>query len=362
MKILIADDDLISLKLLRNSLQAAGFSVTVAHDGQHALDLYQQHRFRFVITDWEMPGLSGLDLCRAIRRDSDHAYVYVILLTSHSSSEQMVEGMSAGADDFIVKPYKEPELLVRVRAGQRIIQLETREMVIFSMAKLAESRDPETGRHLERVQQYSLALTRRLALRPRYCHLIDDEFIRLVYETSPLHDIGKVGIPDSVLLKPGRLNDDEFNIMKTHTLIGAETLDASLQYNPDARFLQVARDIAVAHHERFDGTGYPYGLKGEAIPLAARIVALADVYDALTSKRVYKEAYSQLLARQLILQEAGAHFDPEIVAAFQDIEQEFAQIYLRLREERVERPTLPPISPIDPLQYLAPTSLTHSPG
>jgi putative two-component system response regulator len=160
--------------------------------------------------------------------------------------------------------------------------------------------------------------------------------VRNVYQTSPLHDIGKVGIPDSVLLKPGRLTDDQFEIMKTHTLIGAQTLDAALRQNPSARFLQVARDIALYHHERFDGRGYPHGVVGEAIPLAARIVALADVYDALTSKRVYKAAYSHLVARDIIEQESGTHFDPVIVAAFLAVEQEFIRIYESLREDAAE--------------------------
>ena len=226
MQILIADDDFIALELLRNALEESGFEVTTARDGREALDLFERGRFRLVITDWEMPRMTGLELCRAVRERSDHGYVYQILLTSHATSEDIVEGMSAGADDFIVKPFKMAELLVRVRAGQRILSLETRELVIFAMAKLAESRDPETGKHLERVQRYARLLCLQLAHESKYSSEIDHEFIRHVYQTSPLHDIGKVGIPDTVLLKPGRLSDDQFEIMKTHTLIGAETLDA----------------------------------------------------------------------------------------------------------------------------------------
>jgi putative two-component system response regulator len=333
MNILIADDDIIALEILRNALEENGHQVTTATNGLEALETLEAKDIRFVITDWEMPELNGVDLCRAVRRSGAKGYTYVILLTSRGKSEEIVEGMSAGADDFIVKPFNAAELLVRVRAGQRILALETRDVAILALAKLAESRDSDTGKHLERVQRYSLALSQKLAKNSRFADLMDDEFIRLVYQTSPLHDMGKVGIPDSVLLKPGRLSDQEFEIMKSHAAIGAATLDAALKLHPEARFLQVARDIAAAHHERWDGTGYPRQLAGEAIPLAARIVALADVYDALTSKRVYKAAFSPMVARGIIESESGTHFDPDVVAAFLEAEEEFTAIFKSLSED-----------------------------
>lgn len=332
MKILIVDDDAISRELLRHALEDAGYEVVMARDGDEALQRFENERIRFVITDWEMPGLSGLELCRRIRRRSLHGYVYLILLTGRSMSREIVEGMSAGADDFIVKPYHGPELLVRVRAGERILSLETRELLIFSLAKLAESRDPETGKHLERVQNYSRLLAQELAANPRFAGIVDDEFVQLVFQTSPLHDIGKVGIPDGILLKPGRYSDDEFELMKAHTTIGAETLDAALAQCPGARFLKVAREIALSHHERFDGRGYPQGLRGEEIPLSARIVAVADVYDALTSRRVYKEAFSHHVARAAILKDSGTHFDPDVVDAFLGVEAQFIEIRNNLFE------------------------------
>ncbi len=337
MKILIVDDDPIALELLRHALENSGYEVESASDGAAALRRVDREGFRFVITDWEMPGMGGVELCRKIRSRSLNGYVYLILLTSHGRSDEIVEGMSAGADDFVVKPFHPAELVVRVRAGQRILSLESRETVIFALAKLAESRDPETGKHLERVQQYARALAQRLTHHPIYGDEVDGEFVRLVYQTSPLHDIGKVGIPDSVLLKPGRLSDQEFAIMKTHAAIGAATLEAALLRNPQARFLQMARDIAAAHHERWDGEGYPNGLVGEEIPLAARIVAVADVYDALTSKRVYKEASGHLVARNIIVNESGSHFDPVVVEAFLEVEQEFIDIGLALAEQAAEQ-------------------------
>ncbi len=186
--------------------------------------------------------------------------------------------------------------------------------------------DPETGSHLERTRSYCRLLAQEMANEPRFSGIVDEEFIALIYTTSPLHDIGKVGIPDHVLLKPDRLDDREFAIMKTHTSIGAETLQAALSQCPNARFLQMALDIAIAHHEKFDGSGYPHGLAGESIPLAARIMAVADVYDALRSKRPYKYAFSHEVARAIILRGAGTHFDPSVVEAFKRGEARFLEV------------------------------------
>jgi len=204
--------------------------------------------------------------------------------------------------------------------------LRSQELTIFALAKLAESRDSETGAHLERVQSYTRVLAEDLAGLPKFMDRIDPEFLRLIYLTSPLHDIGKVSIPDCVLLKPGRLDKREFEIMKTHAAEGARTLRAALRQHPEARFLQMALDIAASHHERFDGTGYPAELSGESIPLCARIFSVADVYDALVSKRVYKEAFSDLVSRDIILQGRGEQFDPDVVDAFGRSESQLLEI------------------------------------
>ncbi len=219
------------------------------------------------------------------------------------------------------------------RAGERLLALETRDVAIFALAKLAESRDPETGAHLERVRRYSRALAEELGSQAKFRQEIDDKYVTLIYLTSPLHDIGKVGIPDCVLLKPTKLTDEEFAVMKTHADLGARTLDAALKEYPGAKFLEIARDIAATHHERFDGTGYPAKLKGDDIPLCGRIVALADVYDAMTTKRVYKEAFSHQVARDIIVKESGSHFDPNIVEAFVRREAQFIDIARQYREE-----------------------------
>jgi len=333
-RILVVEDDDISADLIVHALTRAGYTVETAADGHEALEILRQGHCRLVISDWSMPHLSGIDLCRLVRAADWDGYIYFILLTSHSAPNEIVEGLSAGADDFIVKPFNPDELIVRVRAGQRILSLETREMAIFALAKLAESRDPETGHHLERVRRYSCTLAQYLARTPKYRGQIDSDYIRLIYQTSPLHDIGKVAIPDCVLRKAGHLSDAEFAVMKTHTMHGAETLDAALERFPEASFLKVARDIAATHHERWDGTGYPAGLAGEDIPLAGRIVAVADVYDALTSRRVYKDAYTHSVARSIIVGDAGSHFDPDIVDAFIHTEDEFLAIFDRFSELR----------------------------
>ena len=347
MNVLIAEDDEISRELLEHMLVGAGYEVHAVENGVQALEAIREQSFRLVISDWDMPDMNGVDLCRAIRSSDVNGYVYIVLLTTHCGPEAIVEGMSAGADDFMSKPFHPQELLVRLRAGERVLSLETREMVIFSLARLAESRDPETGHHLERVQRYARVLAQQLARNPRLRGQIDSEFIRLVYLTSPLHDIGKVGIPDSVLLKPGRLSCEEFEIMKMHTIYGAQTLDAALERFPEARFLRMARNIAAHHHERYDGTGYPSKLAGEDIPLCARIVALADVYDALTSKRVYKEEFSHSIARGIIIRDSGTHFDPDVVEAFERSEEQFRRIHAEFASKTEEplwnKPLAPPL-------------------
>ncbi|MBX7167482.1 MAG: response regulator [Pirellulales bacterium] len=326
MRILIVDDDEIAIEMLSHALQLAGYEVQSATNGHDALELVRQGDCRLVITDWEMPRLTGIELCEALRAEDCGGYIYIILLTSRCGSDEIVAGLSAGADDFIAKPFDPAELVARVRAGERVLSLETREVAIFAMAKLAESRDPETGAHLERVRSYSRVLAQQLATQSKFRGQIDAEFIRLIYLTSPLHDIGKVGIPDSVLLKPGRLSDAEFEIMKTHAAIGEATLDAARERFPEAKFLTMARDIAAAHHERWDGQGYPRKLVAEQIPLAARIVALADVYDALTSRRVYKQAFQHHISRAIVIDESGSHFDPDVVEAFLARETDFIAI------------------------------------
>jgi putative two-component system response regulator len=341
MRILVVDDDEIAIDMVTHALTQFGFEVAAARSGPEALELMRSALYHLVILDWEMAGMTGIDVCRHIRRRYSSSYVYIILLTIRRGTQNVVEGLDAGADDFITKPFEPEELRVRIRTGQRILSLVSHEVTIFSLAKLTESRNPETGTHVERIREYCRVMASHLSQQEKFRDVVDGEYVQLIYMTSPLHDIGKVGIPDAILLKPGRLTQDEFEVMKQHTLIGSRTLDAALRAYPEAKFLCMARDIARSHHEWYDGSGYPDGLAGADIPLCSQIVGLVDVYDALTTKRVYKPAYSHERARAMILDEAGSHFNPDIVEAFLENEDLFIEIrerFTRAEEQGRDEP------------------------
>lgn len=326
MKVLIVDDELVSRKKMDKLIQSLGHETVVAKDGIEGWEIWKNERNRMVITDWIMPRMNGLDLCRKIREAEGSQYIYLIMVTSKNDVNDIVTGMDAGADDFITKPFAKEELAVRIRAGERILGFETRDLVIFSMAKLAESRDPEMGGHLERIRYYSKTLAEAISKSDDPPQEIDNLFVDNIFLTSPLHDIGKIGIPDYVLLKPGRFDDKEFEIMKNHCRIGFETLNEALKRYPKADYLLMSAEIAHSHHEKINGTGYPDRLKENEIPLSARIVALTDVYDALVSKRVYKDAYGHDMAKDIIMKEKGEHFDPMVVDAFLSCEEKFVEI------------------------------------
>ncbi len=326
MKILVVDDDEVSLELLRNILTEKGHEVATARDGAEATSYLFNSTFRVVITDWMMPNMDGLALCRWIRSQGFPGYIFVIVLTARHQTADIIESLKAGADEVLFKPFDANELEFRIRTGERILSNEYQKVAIFGLAKLAESRDPETGRHLDRIREYSRLIGDCLAKQSMYTERLSHADIETIYQTSILHDIGKVGIPDAILLKPGPLVPAEFDVMKTHTVIGGRTLGQALAQYPDAKFLRIARDIAFWHHERYDGSGYPHALTGDDIPICARIVALADVYDALTSKRVYKLALSHAAAREIIVGKDGTHFDPAVVDAFKRVEEAFADV------------------------------------
>lgn len=332
MEILIADDEIVSRSKMSKLLSKLGHTVLVAEDGNSAWNIWVKQRPRILITDWVMPNLDGIELCKKIRSAEGSLYTYIIMVTSKDETQDAVSGIEAGADDFIKKPFIKEDLVVRIRAGERVLSFQTRDIVIFSLAKLAESRDTETGNHLERIRFYSKILAETLAEKNEFQHQLDRMFLDNIFLTSPLHDIGKVGIPDKILLKPGKLTDDEFEIMKNHSMIGYNTLYDALKKYPNADYLQMSADIARSHHEKFDGSGYPDGLKGEDIPLAARIAAIADVYDALINKRIYKDAFPPEMTRDIIKKGRGTEFDPVIVDAFLFCEDKFLEIYNQFKD------------------------------
>ncbi|MEM6458385.1 MAG: HD domain-containing phosphohydrolase [Planctomycetota bacterium] len=342
--ILIVDDDPINLSILEEIL-GERFPLLRAEDGAEAVALAEAHRPWLVLMDIMMPTMNGYDACAAIKALPEPR-PQVILISAKASTPERLAGYRAGADDYMVKPFEEDELTAKVRVQLRLMTalhdladarrelardndalcrtvaerdrqlVDSRDLIVFALANLADSRDPETGEHLERIRLYCRRMAERLRESGPYTGAVDDTFIQQVYLASPLHDIGKVGIPDAILLKPGRLTDREFGLMKQHSLIGARALENVSRQGGRDDFLAMATEIARSHHERWDGSGYPDGLAGEAIPLSARIAAVADVFDALTSVRVYKDAFSAEVARSMILEESGRHFDPAVVEAF----------------------------------------------
>lgn len=338
MSVLVVDDESISRETVAKALRDGGYDVVTATDGEAAFELIRSRHFPIVVTDLSMPRMCGIELCQRIRSMRSRPYVYFIIVTGHDGPFVQVSGFAEGIDDYIVKPFDAWALLMRVEAGRRVVQLETADMTIAALAKLSESRDPDAGSHLENIRHYCVSLANYLQTLPQFAESVDDEFIDLLERTCPLHDIGKVAIPDRILLKPGPLTEEEFEVMKTHTVRGAETIESVLRDYPHASFLRFARDLILTHHEKWDGSGYPLGLSGEAIPLCGRIMAIADVYDALTSKRVYKEAYCHEKAKSIIVRDAGSHFDPVLVDAFLQVEQDFRSIGLRNLAWRSSRP------------------------
>ena len=330
MKILVVDDDQVSRDVLAEILRRFQYEVLTASNGREALETLAGSDCRMVISDWIMPEVNGLTLCRAIREGEVSSYIYIIQLTVRHTQQDVIEGLSAGADDFIKKPFNPGELRVRLRTGERILSLETRDLALFEVVRLAESRDPEMAEHLGRVRRYAKSLGGHLAAQRKFRGVIDSEYLRLLYLTAPLHDIGMVAIKESILLKEEKLTPEEYDAIKTHPVKGAAALQAALAHRPESAFLRMARDIVLTHHERYDGAGYPEGLTGEQIPLAGRIVALADAYDAMTSKRVYREAVDHSQARLQIIKESGRQFDPDVVEAFLAAESEFIAIGKRV--------------------------------
>lgn len=330
--VLLVEDDPSQRQLTRFTLEREGVTVQEADNGRKALEVMETHpEIRMVITDLTMPDMDGFDLIHAIR-ENELRYTYVIVLTAADDHQSVIKALELGADDFVTKPVLPDELHLRLRSGQRLLRLESQEELIFSLAKLAEYRSNETGFHLERTSYYSRILARDLG---EHCPElgITSQLAEEIARVSPLHDIGKVAIPDAILHKPGRLTAEEFEVIKTHPAMGGKLLQ-DIHAKTGSLYLQVAAEIAMYHHERWDGRGYPEGLAGDAIPISARIMALADVYDALTSERSYKQAYPHERAREIIVEGSGSHFDPRVVAAFLRQEDIWLVVRKRFLDER----------------------------
>jgi len=331
-KILIVDDEPHNILLLKRHLTLMGHEVISAENAVLALDMLDR-TIDLVLSDVMMPEMNGFEFVRAIRGNTETQDIPVIMVTTLSEKNDRLRAVEAGANDFITKPVDALELQVRVGSMLRLkakqdeiqrfeselnqmVEDRTRELrlalkrmkkshqdTIVYLAAAAEYKDEETGAHIQRMSNYCAVIAQGLGL--------DEEEVELILKSSPMHDLGKIGIPDNILLKPGKLDPDEWEIMKTHTEIGAEILGAG-----DSDYVNMGAIIALSHHEKWDGSGYPSGLSGEDIPMAGRICAVADVFDALTSKRPYKEAFSTEKALGIMAKGRGSHFDPEVYDVF----------------------------------------------
>ena len=353
-KILIVDDSPESIDILVNAIPKH-YKRQAVLNGETALKILDASDDLpgLILLDVMMPGMNGYEVCRRIKADKRLKDIPVIFLSSLIEVQDKVEAFSKGGADYITKPFKLEEVQARVnthlklhyyreelkkynenlkqRVEEKVKEISELQMeTIYALAKLTESRDEVTGGHIERVQECCRLIAGQLGMYPKYKNMISAEFVDSVQKASSLHDIGKVGIRDSILLKTGKLTPEEVEEMKQHTLIGANTLKEVYQKYPANIFIKIGIEVARSHHEKWDGSGYPNGLAGDRIPLSARIMALADVYDALLSKRPYKEPYSNKEAHEIIVQGSGKHFDPLIVKTFLDIEKDINVIYANL--------------------------------
>lgn len=352
--IMIVDDTEMNIDILVEELQD-DYELIVAINGVEALELLQEQKPDLILLDIMMPDMDGYEVLEKIKENQDLVHIPVILLSAITDSDSKSKGFSLGAVDYVTKPFEIVEVKARVKTQLRLeearIILENQNIVleekvkertdliertnfaaIYCLAALAETRDPETGEHIKRTQKYIKELALELRTKEEYKDILTDEYIELLYKSAPLHDIGKVGVKDSILLKPGKLTNEEFEEMKKHTIYGGESLMVGIEELGEESFLTLAKEIAVTHHEKWDGSGYPMGLSKQEIPISGRLMALSDVYDALISKRVYKSAFTHKEARKIILDSRGTHFDPDVVDAFIKREDRFIEIMEKFRD------------------------------
>ena len=355
--VLVVDDTPDNLTLMSGLLKDQ-YKVKIANNGERALKVAQTGTLPdIILLDIMMPVMDGYETCRHLKANAETKDIPVIFLTAKSEVEDEIKGFELGAVDYITKPISPPIVLARVETQLQLkkvrdylkdkndfleeeVQKRTKEVMavqevtILAMASLAETRDNDTGNHIRRTQFYLKILADKLRQNIRFSHFLnDDKIIDLLFKSAPLHDIGKVGIPDHILLKPGRFTPDEFEIMKKHTALGRDSiLAAEKRLGLELPFLAYAKEIAYSHQEKWDGTGYPEGLSGDDIPISGRMMAIADVYDALICRRVYKEGMPHEKAVSIIVEGKGTHFDPDMVDAFVDIADEFKEIAKRYED------------------------------
>ena len=358
-KVLIVDDEPRNLKILEGILFPLNYIIQSANNGEECLVMVADDPPDLILLDVMMPGVDGYEVCRQLKTQSMTAKIPVIFVTALSDTEDEARGFSLGGVDFINKPVSPPIVRARVKAHlslynqkkllEQMVHERTKELVrtqsvtILGLATLAEYRDNETGGHILRTQEYIRELTEVLKDHPEFQSYLDKNTIDLLCKSAPLHDIGKVGVRDEILLKPGRLTEEEFEKMKLHATYGHDAIkmaEASLETDEDNSFLRIARDITYTHHEKWDGSGYPQGIAGNSIPVSGRLMAIADVYDALISKRIYKPPFSHSKAVDIMKEGSGSQFDPTVLNAFLESEEKFRRIALKLSDSEEEKEAL----------------------
>ncbi len=359
-KVLIVDDTPENIQVLMETLKAE-YTIVAAINGEKALQLAAQEPVPdIILLDVMMPGIDGYEVCKRLKADEKTRHIPVVFITALSDEWDEEKGLTLGAVDYITKPLRPVLIKARVRNHMELKHhrdrleelvekrtrelLITREITIEGLASLAETRDPETGGHIKRTQHYVKLLAEHLKPHPAFRDFLDDEVIYLLYLSAPLHDIGKVGVPDNILLKPGKLTSAEFKEMEKHTIFGRDALRSVEKKLGPNSFLRFAVDIAWSHHEKWDGSGYPRGLAGNKIPIPGRLMAIADVYDALISKRVYKPPFPHEKAVSIISEGRGGHFDPVAADAFLTLEEQFRQIAIKFADFEEEREMLSQVS------------------
>lgn len=344
--ILVVDDTIENLTLLSRMLKDCGYTVRPVPNGRLALMASRNERPDLILLDITMPEMSGYEVAQRMKQDPQLKDIPILFISALSQTSEKLKAFEVGGVDYITKPFQFEEVKARVETHLKLhrLQMGLEEQVekqvkeitelqmgmIFGLAKLAEARDNDTGKHLERIQILCKLLAGELQNLPGLSERVDESYCKMIFHASPLHDIGKVGIVDQILLKPGPLTSEEFEVMKTHTTIGAQTLTEVQQRFPNNRFLKMGIKIARSHHEKWNGQGYPDGLQGEMIPLSARIMAVVDVYDAVRSKRVYKPPVSHEETCEIINRGRAIHFDPVLVDVFNRLENEFRDIWSNL--------------------------------
>lgn len=351
MKILVVDDSKADVLIISGMLKE--YDILTAGNGLEALAQIEDHPdIGIMILDLNMPQMNGYEVLEKLRTDFSGRKISTIILTNFDEVDNEIRGLDLGAIDYIRKPLnmrslrKRIELHVKLKEAQLKLEQNNvilgqavrertmecdliRDVTIQAMISLLEVRNIESSNHSRRTKWMIQALCEKLHEKEPYRSLLTSDYIQELISTAPLHDIGKIGIPDAVLLKPGKLTAEEFEIMKKHVDFGVEALTKDIPKGAELSFIRTAAEIIATHHERFDGTGYPLGLKGTEIPLSGRLMAIVDVYDALVSVRVYKPAYTNDFARNIIIEEKGRHFDPAIVDAFLAIEDQISEIIMR---------------------------------